>query len=157
MRMHLPNIGFLPQGSADQTREDMRNIRPVEGTGGPFLVCPGLLKLEGVSTRGLLLEEKIARSVPLDGSFDRMLEFVTDCCQLTHALDGIPLVERNRWSNDGIWQPGEIFYVRGEWDTEINPPLEDLRPQERVHRPVLTTGEVTGDGTVRVQSGKGSK
>jgi len=127
----------------------------VEGTGGPFLVCPGLLELHGVSTRGLVLEEKIERSVPLDASFARMLEFVTDCCQLTHALDNTPLVERNRWSNDGIWQPGETFYVRGVWDTETNPPIEDLRPQERVHRPVLTTGEVTADGEVRVQSGKG--
>jgi hypothetical protein len=154
MRLNLPNIGFLPQGSADQTREDMRNIRPVEGTGGPFLVCPGLLELQGVQTRGLILEDKIARSVPLDGSFSNMLEFVTDTCQLTYALDGTPLVERNRWSNDGVWQP-DIWFVKGVWDTEISPPIEDLRPQERIHRPILTTGEVTGDGEVRVQSGKG--
>jgi hypothetical protein len=148
-------MGFLPQGSVDQTRQDMRNIRPVEGTGGPFLVCPGLLELQGVSTRGLQLQETAEWSTPINGDYARMAEFSSDICSLTHALDGTPLVERSILSNFGSWQPGEIFYVRGVWDTEISPPLEDLRPQERIHRPILTTGEVTGDGEVRVQSGKG--
>lgn len=65
------------------------------------------------------------------------------------------MVERSILSNFATWQAGEIWLVKGTWNEEISPPLEDLRPQERVHRPVLTTGEVTGDGEVRVQSSRG--
>lgn len=160
MRLNLPNIGFLPQGSAEQRQEDLQHVRALEGNGGSFLVAPGLLELSGVSTRGLVLEEKIERSVPLNPQFTQMLDFVTDCCQLIHAGDGTPLVERNRWSNDGIWQPGELFYVRGTWDPEINPPPEvPLRPLERVHRPVLTGPNVMeqGGGEVSVSRGRAAK
>lgn len=154
MRVHLPNLGFMPQGSVDQTREDMRNIRPIEGDGGPFLVCPGLLELHGVSTRGLIMEDKVEFNTPINGDYARMAELSSDIYSLKHALDGTPLVERSILSNFASWQP-EIWYVRGVWDTEISPPIADLRPQERVHRPILTTGDVTDDGTVRVQSSKG--
>jgi hypothetical protein len=157
MRLNLPNMGFMPQGTVEQRHEDMANIRPVEGTGGPFLVCPGLLELQGVATRGLQFEERVERSSPINGDYARMLEWGTTVCSLTHALDGTPLVERSIFSNFAVWQPGEIFYVRGRWDPEVSPPLEDLRPLERIHRPVLTTGEVTADGEVRVQSGRGRK
>jgi len=145
----------MPQGSADQRHEDMRNIRPVEGNDGPFLVCPGLLELKGVATRGLQMEETTDWSTPINGNYANMAELSSDLYSLTHALDGTPLIERSILSNFASWQAGEIWYVRGVWDTEVSPPIEDLRPQERVHRPVLTTGEVTGDGTVRVQSSKG--
>lgn len=156
MRLTLPNIGFLPQGTAEQRELDLKDVRAIEGNGGPFLEAPGLLELHGVAVRGLVFEEKIERSVPLDPMYSRMLEFVTDTVQLIHGVDGTPLVERSRWSNDGVFQPGEIFYVRGRWDPEVNPPPDTpLRPLEPVHRPVLTSGEVTADGEVSVRRGPG--
>jgi hypothetical protein len=151
MRLDLPDFGFLPMAEAAQQHENSRNVRMFLGSGGPFIAVPGLLQLKQVAMPGLVFDTKIERSVPLDPTFTRMLEFVTDCARVIHAPDGTALLERSRWSNDGVWQPNEPVYVVGEWDETQNPaPEHPLPPPEPVHRPVLTSPGAAEGNEVRV-------
>jgi hypothetical protein len=157
MRIYLPGLGYPTPATAEERQEEAAKLRAFEGTGGPFIPVPGLLKLERVAMRGVVLEEVITREVLVAPAMQQAIPISVDCCSIIVGLDETPLLFRHPWSNDGIWQAGEWVYVMGEWDAQISPPPEiPLRPLERVHHPVLTTsGEVTAEGEVRMSRGPG--
>lgn len=160
MRIYLPDLGFPTAPESDEIRQELGRMRTFEGTGGPFIPVPGLLKLDRVEMRGLVMEQVIERDMPIAGGapLSRFFPLAVDCASVRRGVDGEALLYRHLWSNDGIWQKGEPVYVFGDWDLEISPAPEDpRRPAERVHRPVLTNGEVTADGEVRVRAGKSAK
>lgn len=139
--VEVPNVGFRPLRSVEIHREDMRRTRVVYGDGGPLLRVTGLLEVERVRFRGGEIEPKIVRDMPLDPGLSQFLRIVTDAFRLAYDLDGEPYLERSMWSNDGVWQDGQPFWVTGVYNESLNPPTDAAGPPpETVRQPFLTEG-----------------
>jgi len=150
LRIHLEGFGFASPDRILQEQVDARTTRIFKGTGGPLLPVPGLLELHQVRVPGLILQDKIPMEFPLDPQGSRMLSLETECIRLIHGVDGAPMLERSRFSNFGIFQPGD-WIVTGTWDEAVSPvPSEPVEIPESVHRPVMTSGALADGGEVHV-------
>lgn len=153
----LPNLGYRPAIESAEAQIDHLRTRIIPGNGTPELPVEGLLAVEKVRCPGLVLEEKIVRQMPLDVSGTNFLTAVVDCYRIVRGVDGAQYLERHPWSNDGVWQPGVPFYVTGEWDESLSPPMTSPMPRpEAIRRPVLTE-QVIGQAEEQARIGRRGK
>src|SRR5262245_52930944 len=156
MRIQLPDPGMLPLADVEQQQLDRRSARFFTATGGPFIPVPGLMELREVRLPGLLMEKEIERTIWVDGRPEQAHTLVTDCVFVLRGIDGVPMLGRSRWSNDGVWQKDLDVMVIGEWDETVSPvpnPAE-APSMETVHRPVLTAGDISEGGEISMRPGK---
>jgi hypothetical protein len=155
MRIYLPNMGYPSMEVTEEQREEVRKTRMFTGTGGPIIPMPGLISISRVAMPGLVMEEYLTREVGIAPQMAQHIPLTVDCYSKIDGADGLPLLARHRWSNDGIWQKGEPIYVTGEWDESVSPATaEPLPPLEPVKHSILTTGDISEGGEVRVGKAK---
>ena len=159
MRIQLPDPGMLPVAEIEQQQIDARAARFFKGTGGQFIAVPGLQELKEVRLPGLLMEETVERSVWVDGRPENQHTLAAPCCFVIKEVDGVPLLGRSRWSNDGAWQPGENVMVVGVWDEGVSPvPTEPLPSMDAAQIPILTgPGGLEAGGEVSRRPGRPRK
>lgn len=139
--IEMPNFGFGTPGRVPVQQEDMRRTRQVFGTDSEALSVPGLSSVERVRFRGGEIETRIVMQLPMDVSQRNFLTIQVPGYRLMEVGPDGAYLERSIFSNDGIWQKGEPFWITGEWDESINPPSPLLGPPpETVRRPILTEG-----------------
>lgn len=140
MRVQIHGFGFAPEGQVAEEQLDVRTTRVVVGTGSALLPVPGLLALRQVRMRGLVMEDIIERTVPLDPQQTRFLTIATECCRVIKGVDGTAMLERNELSNFGVWQPGVDVFVIGDWDESVSPIPEGRLPSLDAVRPAVMVG-----------------
>lgn len=102
------------------------------GLGLPFLPCPGLKSVREVRVGGMLLPFSERREFPLDNNSThpsraglRSKEVDVPLIRADIADDGTPVLIRHECSNDGIWQPGIVVAITGEWSDEEPAPAPE--------------------------------
>lgn len=142
--VEIPRFGFGRNHPIEIQREDHIRTRIVEGNDTSLLPVPGLLAVERVRYPGGEHEAKIMRPQPIDHSLANIVNVVASAYDLVQDVDGTVYLERSPFCNDGIWQKGSRFWVTGEWDPEMNPPVGAIAaPPETLRRPLLTGGPET--------------
>jgi len=141
--VQVPHLGYRAPGAAAEQQIDRLRTRMIQGTGTTELPVPGLRAVEKVRAAGLVFDEKIVRELPLDANQKNFFAAVVDTYRLVEGIDGEPFLERHPWSNDGVWQPKETFWITGDWDESVSPPSGAIfPPPETVRQPILTEASV---------------
>ena len=107
-----------PMADNTLTGED---VRVFEGTGTNFLYCPGLKEVTQVRCGSVdlfptCMREFVSREDPNSAKETvRVVEFpMLHVTQDTNS--GLSVLLRANYSNDGIWQKGEVIRVKGVWE-----------------------------------------
>lgn len=128
LELNIDGLGFEPSQQVFDQQLDGNTTRAFAGNDTNLIPVPGCLEITQVRMPGLVLEEERIDEVPLDGSErPRYMALRRKVYRLIKGIDGTPLLQRSRISNDGVWQKprnGEAnIFVTGTWDETISPPL----------------------------------
>lgn len=129
--------GFAPVEVLQREQYDQRTTRIFRGSGTAFLpVGRGCLRVDAIRVGPMPQEELIVHEMPTDASLSRVLPFGHPGWRLITGLDGIPLLQRTKFSNFGEWQKDQEIFVMGEWDEALSPIPEPAAPSDLISHPM---------------------
>lgn len=101
----------------DKIAQQDARTRAFVGDGSVYLRVPGLKSVEAINVGGADVPPKHTQKLVQNLSMETYPETI-DLFRLGRAMDGTPVLVRNKQSNFGIWQKGAMIYVRGEWEED---------------------------------------
>ena len=85
------------------------------------LAIPGCKKVMSVRIGSTVLPTFIEYEAPDSVTFTKKLSVKLPAYALDRNYEGVAVLRRNPYSNDGKWQSGERVYVVGEWEADAAP------------------------------------
>ncbi len=138
---HLPQgfTGFHPLEELHRQDDQARQTRVFTGDDTPYLRCPGLQQVAAIRAAGTNLPEVLEFPVLADLSGTSLRVDRWPAWDLSLGHDGVPVLRRSQFSNDGVWNKGLPVYVTGIWDEEVSPVTEAPShiPTRNEQRPVM--------------------
>jgi hypothetical protein len=133
--------GFAPVEIIQREQMDRRTTRAFRGSGTMFVAVPGCLSVDAVRVGPMLQDPLIVHEMPTDPSLARVIPMGHQGWRLIEGVDGVPLLQRTRFSNLGVWQKDVEIFVTGEWNTAVSPVPEIEPPSDLVSTPMGVESE----------------
>jgi hypothetical protein len=117
---------MFPQVFQNNIQQELLDgrTRHFVGKGTTAMPVPGLRSLEQVriGPAAKVLPTNATKSMQRAkrGKEAKAVEVEVPLVKLIHTPDGIPMLARAIFSNDGIWQDGMDVYVTGDWEGDVS-------------------------------------